>query len=174
MKLTYELGDVVAVRGVGAFSDGICLATGEPVSHIMLVTKVASGKVEVTEALTTVQVHDLATHLRDGSIKHAWRISPKFLTAEQRLGAVEAAGKFVGKSYGYVNIFWQLVDAETRSRWAAEHLAETGHPICSELAEEAEPESVAHGLPDMRVVTPHDYYATAARFPQWWTLEQEL
>lgn len=150
MSLVIEYGDLLAVQGKSWYSDAIRKATGDgPYSHIGVVVAVQPFVI-ITEAVDRVRTRPLDVSVKDAV--HAWILKPP-LTEMQRIIAVEKALSFDGDDYGWWDIALQGLDAAARTKWFAEHFAEIKHPICSMLADLAEPE---FGL-DPKSVTPNDY-----------------
>lgn len=146
-----EAGDIVAYQGTAWYSPLIRKFTGGgPYSHIAIVTA-TKPFIQVTEALTRVVVNPLDVSIKGAA--HAWILHPPIPSDSARDRAVERALSYVGRDYGWIDLALQAADAETQSKFFTEHFAETYAPICSMLADLAEP---ILGM-NPKSITPNDF-----------------
>lgn len=162
-------GDIIAVRGVGWLADGIVKAEygkippANAVSHVGIVTTSDFYDVQVTEALTRVETHDIQVTL--AACQSAWIVQHLHLTTAQRLKIVNAALSFSGRDYGYFDLLLQGTDALTGSTWWTDNLAWwlKRWPICSYVAAAAyDTVGVLFG-PQTTSVKPSDIMITAEK-----------
>ena len=136
-------GDIVAVRGRGWLADGIIKAEygdGMPpynaVSHVGLL--VAGDPIPVViEALNQVVTDPLDVTL--AGCARAFVLHDKSLNENQRRAIIAKACTFSAKSYGYLDLFAQWLDANTGTTWWTDRMSGyLGHwPICSFVVAEA-------------------------------------
>lgn len=146
------VGDLLAVQGVGLFSDAIRYCTGrKPYSHIGVFTAVEPFP-QVTEAVDRVRTRALQLSIKDA--RFAWVLHPPYSNPLEREHTALKALSYCGDDYGWWDIALQGLDAEAKTKWFTDHFAETKWPICSMLAALCDPK---WGL-NPKSVTPNDFY----------------
>lgn len=151
-------GDILVVRGTGWISKGILKATGNTVSHVGIVTAI-SPFVEITEALTRVRTRPMEESIAEAD--WAAILQDKTLTDEERTHIVISALKFSAAGYNYLDILFQLLNANFSTTWFTDHLAfrMDNTPICSYVAAKTYSDTGRNfGVPD-KTTTPADIYA---------------
>lgn len=125
--LRAEIGDILAVEGMTAFSRAIQLVSESCISHVGLI--VAEDPLLIMEALSRVVTRPYEEAL--GDCKHAWLLKPMNIEREARRQIVRASCTYSGASYGYLKIALHLLDFLTGKEWITQLLARSRKPICS-------------------------------------------
>lgn len=159
-------GDILAIRGSGWFSDGICQATHSIVSHVGMV--ISAEPPAVIEALWRVKTRMLADSI--ASAQHVWIIRDMLVTVLQRRLLVAEACRFSANDYGWGDVILQLGDCLSHTRWFTTHIGQEWMlrkwPICSAVVAFAYEKLGVEFGPHVGSVTPGDIFVYTGEHPE--------
>jgi len=168
-----QLADILLTLGPYRLSQVIAKTTqempGEAVSHAALVVAESPLPLIIESVPPRVRVKTYIDAIL--TARHSVLLSPRLVSADQRIVIVKKALEFEGALYGYDRYIGAAMDTILGSDWCARHLyLSKSFPYCSVLVSASyEAQGLDFGEPAQGVV-PNEILAFAVRHPELYTI----